>query len=135
MTAGVLRLYLDGVLIGEMADKTKGPITGDLPLAIGNYPLGGNKLDGQLDDIRIYNYALNANAVKKLFESYGIPKDAMIANWKLDATSGTTVKDELGASNGKLLGGADSMWVAGWDGNAIDFAKRPLDTIRISSTK
>jgi len=127
-----LALYLDGTLIGTMADKTTGPICDTLPLAIGNYPLGGNKLDGQLDDIRIYNYALDANAVQDLFKSYGIQKDAMIAHWKLDATSGTTVKDELGASNGTLLGGADSMWVQGWDGNAIDFAKAPADTTRIS---
>ena len=107
-----------------MAAKTKGAISDSLPLVIGNYPLGGNKLDGQLDDIRIYNYALSQSSIDSLFGSYGIPKDTMIANWKLDETSGTTVADELGKSNGTLLGGADSMWVAGWDGNAIDFAKR-----------
>ena len=127
-----LTLYLNGELIGEMKDVTEGDIASPgLPLFIGQYIGGTGGLHEQLDDVKIFNVALDAKTVKTMFESYGIQKDAMIAHWKLNETSGTTVKDELGASNGTLVNGADSMWVKGWDGNALDFAKAPVDTTRI----
>ena len=122
--AGMLRLYLNGELIGEMADATVNDIASDnLPMLMGINYQGLSKLNGQLDDVRLYNYPLNPEAVKALFESYGIQKDEMIAYWKLNETSGTTVADQFGTSNGTLENGADSMWVPGWDGNSIDFAK------------
>ncbi len=81
-------------------------------------------MDGQLDDIKFFNYALNSNAVKAMFDDYKL-KSSVAAYWKFDETSGTTVKDTLGASNGTLVNGTDSMRVAGQVGNAIDFAKGP----------
>ena len=120
----MLKLYLNGQLIGEMEDGTENDIaSGDLPMLMGLNYQGLSRLDGQLDDVRFYNYPLNPAAVEALFESYGIQKDAMIAYWKFNETSGTTVADQLGASNGTLENGADSMWVEGWNGNAIDFTK------------
>ena len=123
--SGMLKLYLNGVLIGEMEDATKNDIaSGDLPMLMGLNYQGLSPLDGQLDDVRFYNYPLNPAAVDSLFESYGIQKDVMLAYWKFNESSGTTVADQLGSSDGTLVNGADSMWVEGWDGNALDFSKK-----------
>jgi hypothetical protein len=75
--ADVLRLYLNGELIGEMEDGTEGDIASpDLPLSIGNYwGSTSNALMEQLDDVRIYNYALTDGAVEDLFDGYGIATD------------------------------------------------------------
>jgi len=124
LDAGMLKLYLNGQLIGEMEDATVYDIaSGDLPMLMGVNYQSLSQLDGELDDVRLYDSALSQGEITTLFESYALPKDTMIAQWKLDETSGTTVADEFGTSNGTLENGADSMWVAGWDGNAIDFSK------------
>ena len=57
-----------------------------------------------------------------MYDAYNLPP-TVAAYWKLDETSGTTVADQFGISNGTLENGADSMWVPGFDGNAIDFTK------------
>lgn len=47
--------------------------------------------------------------------------DGLIAHWKFDETSGTTAEDEILDSDGTLNNMGDALWVAGLDGNCLDF--------------
>jgi len=69
----LLYLYLNGELIGSLADGTDMDISNNRSLVIGSSFDGSGKLDGQMDDLRMYNYALNADKVKALYDSYDIP--------------------------------------------------------------
>lgn len=47
---------------------------------------------------------------------------ATVAHWKLDETTGDGVIDEMSNSNGTLVNMTGNEWVAGQDGNALDFS-------------
>lgn len=49
--------------------------------------------------------------------------DGILAWWKLEETSGNIAKDETGDFDGNLVNMADSLWVKGRVGNAVDFGK------------
>jgi hypothetical protein len=70
--ADSLYLYLNGVKICDMEDITERDISSSLPLIIGNNHNHNNVFPGKIDDVRLYNYALNADQVKELFDSYDI---------------------------------------------------------------
>ena len=64
--AGESKIYLDDVLVSQVA------IAPGRIVDIGNYTLGGNALfgrwfDGQIDDLKIYNYAIPEPATMTLF--------------------------------------------------------------------
>jgi hypothetical protein len=60
----VMKLYVDGVL-SKTEDKW---FPGDI--AYGNYDLYiGDSFNGQIDDVRIYNYALTPTQVKTLYNN------------------------------------------------------------------
>jgi len=69
--------------------------------------IGGSDFYGQIDDVRIYNKALKEEDFKGL-----------VLHFKLDETSGTTVKDSsLFYNNGIMSGGT---FVSGKFGNAVE---------------
>ena len=58
--------YLNGILIA--ASPAVGNLAqGSSPVQIGGNPLVGSSLDGSMDDVRIYNRALNSSDVEELF--------------------------------------------------------------------
>ncbi|MCK4628040.1 MAG: hypothetical protein KAT56_03495, partial [Sedimentisphaerales bacterium] len=74
--------------------------------------------DGLLDDLRIYNYALSADAIM------GVYKDTPLGWWRFDETSGSTAADSAGSHDGTLYNmaeddGIDDDWVDGKFGNAL----------------
>ena len=91
---------MNGALIGTKEDVTSGDITTDLPLIIGNNQNTDRNFKGLIDDVRLYNYALTADEVEDLFDSYNIVTKEVVAHWKFDEASGTTAADENGLSNG-----------------------------------
>lgn len=46
---------------------------------------------------------------------------APIAHYKFDSATGTTATDEIAGNNGTLINMTNADWVAGADGNALDF--------------
>ena len=79
-------------------------------------------LNGALDDLRIFNRALNADEISNLVEYKASP--GLVAHWKFDEKSGVLAFDSGHNSNlGTLVNfeGDDSQWVEGKVGGAISF--------------
>jgi len=72
---------------------------------------------GQLDDVRVYDYALNADEIERLYNPPGL-----LAHWKLDETTGAVAADgSVNDYEGTLVNMDNSDWVSGKTGNALDF--------------
>lgn len=69
-----VKLYLDNVLSGT-GTSTSGTVNSFSSLLIGNSIVGDPPYTGLLDDIRIYNLALNANQVDTLYSEGGRTPD------------------------------------------------------------
>ena len=70
--AGILRLYIDGILETSLSGLTKGFYNGN-NVRIGHQASGNTyRLKGSVDDVRIYNKALNANEVALLIEESNV---------------------------------------------------------------
>ncbi|MCK5563755.1 MAG: glycoside hydrolase family 99-like domain-containing protein [Planctomycetes bacterium] len=77
----------------------------------------GDFYSGQLDDVRVYGYALNETEIGRLYNPSGL-----FAHWKLDETTGALAADEsANGYDGTLVNMDDSDWVAGNTGNGLDF--------------
>ncbi|MFM2393191.1 MAG: hypothetical protein RLZZ546_1173 [Bacteroidota bacterium] len=102
-------IYMDGVLVNEKAvvgalDKTKHP------LGIGYDPIdNGSFFDGAIDDVQIYNNAMNATEVKALYDAQKtapVVTDKLIASYAfsndgVDATAYKNNASGAGASFSK----------------------------------
>ncbi len=80
--------------------------------------------DGRIDEVRIYNRALSADEVKKLYDWAPGP----VAWWRFDELSGSTVYDSAasstysGGNHGQFGGGdANPAWTQGKYGGALEF--------------
>ncbi|MEQ8211062.1 MAG: LamG domain-containing protein [Lacipirellulaceae bacterium] len=112
-----MRAYIDGVEVGSKAHSVGGKIDADLgaPITLGDSTAGGRPLDGLLDDVRVYDYALPSSEVLRLASS------GLIGHWKLDETSGTTAVDSSDSGyDGTYTNGA-TPGSAGVRGYAADF--------------
>ena len=77
----------------------------------------GDFYNGRLDDVKVYDYALNETAIRRLYNPSGL-----LAHWELDETAGAVAADDsLYGYDGTLVNMDDSDWVPGNTGNALDF--------------
>ena len=96
--------YADSVINGY------GP-TNSNPLTFGDWQGGGEPLNGKMDDVRIWDRALNAGEVSALYNLYVEPDitTGLVGHWPLDETSGTTSFDSSGNGNdGTMENGLDA---------------------------
>jgi hypothetical protein len=95
-------LYIDGVLAASASNTNSISYSGlGANTLIGCHGNGNTNYDftGAIDDVRVYNYALSATEVAKLF--------GLVGRWNLNETSGTTAADStIFARNGTVTGGA-----------------------------
>ncbi|MBN1275243.1 DUF4838 domain-containing protein [Candidatus Woesearchaeota archaeon] len=63
-----MSIYIDGILSGTKT-VTLTIATSDEDLRIGNFITGRNTIDGMIDDVMIYGYALSQSEVKDLYDS------------------------------------------------------------------
>lgn len=113
--ANTLKLYLDGVLVATTSTTSSASYSGlGANTVVGAHGNGNSSysLDGVVDDVRIYNYALS-NA--EIAEVHGL-----IAHWKLNETSGATADDSSLANNDATRTGT-AGWTTGKDANAHNF--------------
>jgi hypothetical protein len=87
-----------------------GVSTGAGGVQLGGYPAdGGYGFQGILDEPAIYRHALDAAEVANHYArrtyAQAVWADAPVAYWRLDESSGTTVADLPGTSDGSLTGG------------------------------
>ena len=67
-SGGEMRMYLDGVLDSSRTGAT-GEILDDFDLSVGHLNPGVRQFDGRLDELAVYNHALNATEVEAQFKS------------------------------------------------------------------
>jgi len=86
----LVEFYIDGVAAGSSEQSTNFGVLNDEPVRIGGRKDGYSFFNGILDDIRLYDRALSAIQIQKLFE--GIPPTFTIAE-KPDPADGTMHED------------------------------------------
>ncbi len=107
------KMYVDGkpvtTTVTNLASHT-GSITNTVPLAIGSESDGGFNWDGDLDQLRMYNYARSPAEI-----AWDYNRGAPVAWWKFDECEGTTVNDSSGNANtGTVtIGGTGTQTAAG----------------------
>lgn len=123
-----VRLYVDGVQVGETAATgTITPAT-SRPLYIGNTfdDIGDYGLDGSIDDLRIYKRALSVGEIENLYASHSrLPiTDGLILWSPLDEgsdgqnTSGSGVIRDI---SGNALTGTPTLFPIFYSSNAINY--------------
>lgn len=122
-----IKFYVDGnhisshSQVGDVFPPTRDLFVG----ALNSYGTAVSFFDGQIDDVKIYNYARTQAQI-----AWDYNKGAPIAHWKFDEESsgsadGESLIDSLG--NGNVGTGVDGgndtglNWASGKRGNAIDF--------------
>ena len=99
-SSNLITLYVDGAAVGTAVHTVSSwtPEYGneDRPLLIGKVrdDIVGQDycFDGKIDELRIYKQVLSAETIAKQAKS-------LVAHWKFDETSGTTVADSSGNGN------------------------------------
>jgi type II secretory pathway pseudopilin PulG len=111
-----VRIYVDGVLDNNPPDTRTGTIWIDTrPLYLGGRP-GEDYFDGIIDNVRIYNRALDPCEIAELAGT----RAGLVGYWKFDETNGSTAADSSGNGIDAIVSGG--TWDAGGqiDG-ALDF--------------
>ena len=113
-----IKLYVDGqeeVVSSIAAYDIDTDDTVDV--RIGAYLYGPNYFDGLIDEVRIYDRGLSAN------ELAGLAGKGLVAQWKLDETTGSTASDSFDSKDGTLndFAGDGSEWQRGVLGGGLDF--------------
>ena len=117
-----LYIYINGEKVASLFDGTVLDISNLSPMIIGNGETMGRKLgDAILDEIRLYDVALSPAEIAALTAEYGVKSKPanVVAWWKLDGDA----TDYLGTSDGTLMNGDASVWVAGHTDQAYDFSE------------
>jgi len=74
-----LKLYLNGALVGSIKDDTDGDIyTDGLPAVIGNYHSGVRRINGGIDEVAVYDYALSADNVAAMYAELSVSNDCAV---------------------------------------------------------
>ena len=151
-TINKAKVYIDGVYKGQTNEWPSYTPTGDT-VQIGKNSLTGNindYLSGSIDDVKIYNYALTEDEVRKEYNQgallklgstgtdgsgnaddsasreYCIPGDTSTCNppvgrWDFNEGAGSTVNDITGNNNTGTWNGTGSHWTTGKIGKGGSF--------------
>jgi hypothetical protein len=104
--ANQVKIYIDGQLASTTTVNTSITYSGQgTATVVGRH--GNNNtaydMDGRVDDVRVYNYALTQAEVVVLY--------GLVGHWKMDETSGSSVADASGAGNSGTVTGT-ATWSA-----------------------
>lgn len=114
-----LYLYLDGALVGSTTDTTTATVANDVDISIGNGSTSytGFDFNGQIDDVRIYNYARSPKQIVSDMNgghtSVGSPIASALGHWKFDEGYGDTLNNagSCGSTcNGTRTGSTKPLW-------------------------
>jgi Tc toxin complex TcA C-terminal TcB-binding domain/Concanavalin A-like lectin/glucanases superfamily/ABC toxin N-terminal region/Bacterial Ig domain len=115
-----LQLYIDGKLDSEVS-LTGASLSNKGPLYLGKDPWYPG-INGSLDDIRIYGFALSVQMVQTVIAGEELENSTRpLARWKCDDLSGTKLSDTwAGSLHGELFNGP--KWVIGKFDGAVSFS-------------
>lgn len=100
------QIYIDGIVQSYTATNTS---TGTLNLNNTFYLVAfptGNNFIGTVDEPRIWNRALTADEIQKLYLYGQVPRNGLVAEYLFDEASGTTAYDTSGNGNNGTITGA-----------------------------
>jgi hypothetical protein len=122
-----LHIYVDGILSNSSTDTTTASVASNADISFGNGGTNYNTNDflGNIDDVRIYNYA---RSVEQIIEDMnaghpapGSPIGNPVGYWKFDEGYGTTAQDSSVNNNDLTLSAAawsnSGKFGKAWDGN------------------
>ena len=128
--ANEVRVYLNGSEV-ESWSTTRNPTASTEDLFIGKSRYSNEFWKGKLDDVRIYNRALDASEIAQLHTltegSHCVQTDTLctglVGYWQFDEDSGTVAADSSGTGNDGTLMSMDPAtdWVPGNIAGALDF--------------
>jgi len=123
-----LRIYVDGSSDATPVSQTLTPVSGVYNLHIGKIASVDNYYyDGIIDEVRIYNRALSAGEVERLYKlsqpKFLAPtREGLVGYWPFEEGTGTKAGDHSGTGNhGDLQNMEESDWKDGKLGGALDF--------------
>jgi hypothetical protein len=113
-----LRMYVNGHQVSSR------PVTGTIespqtPLWIGGNEPYGEHFDGLIDELRVYDRALSADAIRRDMARPVAPAAGLLAGYSFAAGSGTVAADSSGNRNSGSIEGA--AWAPGRYGDALRF--------------
>lgn len=114
-----LRSYNNGVFV---TSSTPGSVPADDSSGVmekGRNSDFGGYFNGLIDDVRVWDRALNAGEVADLYNASAPAMPTPMAMWKFDEGSGTAAEDSIGGNDGTLTNGP--TWGTGMFGGAVDF--------------
>jgi hypothetical protein len=143
-------MYIDGVLKNSNQINQPGDFSNAQPLYIGDYVVSSFPVNGSIDDVKIYNYALTEDEVREEYNQgallklgstgtdssgnpddsqsreYCIPGDTSTCNppvgrWDFNEGAGSTVNDISGNNNIGTWSGTGSHWTQGKIGKGGSF--------------
>jgi hypothetical protein len=109
---GVLSAYKNGVFAGSVASgSTGGQPTGDVAVLIGGFPTTADRLDGQVDEVSLWNVARSSTDIRStMHRQFAGNESGLVAYYQMSDGSGTTLTDDsINSFNGTLTGPPD--WV------------------------
>jgi hypothetical protein len=111
-------LYVNGKLAAQETDAIyDDSMDTDISLKMG-WLAGWNYWEGQIDDVKIYNYARSASQI-----AYDYNRGKPVGWWKMDEGEGISVYDYSGNNNTGTMTTMDppNDWVTGKYNKALDF--------------
>ena len=114
-----LRLYIDGQLVDT--EPAPDPMASEGPLELGGVDVFGDYLDGRLDEVRVYDRALDQDEIANdMHSGVKAPHQGPIAAYSFDEGEGETIHDLTGLGHEGTIEGA--TWSPrGKYGQALEF--------------
>ena len=146
---GNLNLYVDGLLNAQDTSiSSTGSLANSASLTVGDRDASdnGDEFNGDIDNLKIYRLALNANEIKIDYNANSAVSLGSVANqdnegfagssptgwWKMDENSGVTVIDSSG--NGLNATSTGAVWSPGKSGSAIEMEAGKTRSIILPSS-
>jgi hypothetical protein len=138
-----ITLYIDGKSVGSTA-YSGGFVNTTNPAYLGRLNNGSTYFQGNLDEIKIYNFALSTSQVQQQYNrgaevAYGVGEktsdpgmNGLVGWWKMDEGSGTTANDSSGMNNNAILINSPS-WVPGKLGKGLYFTNTSSQKATVST--
>lgn len=122
----VMTVHVDGIFSNSGSTAGITNVSNASNLNFGTGPCSGGFFFGSIDEVRIYNRALNSDEVSRLYRlqkpkvASGVNNVGLFAYWPFEEGAGTRTEDASFSSNtATLVNGA--TWTTGKNGKAINF--------------
>jgi hypothetical protein len=106
-----LRMFVDGISMGSVTDRTTGETSNTAPLLLGSSQDLSSTLKGELDEVRIWNTAISQDLIrtwmcKKIKTDHPAYPSLVVLYTCDQSTASTTLFDNKGSFNSSLLNNA-----------------------------